>query len=68
MHQSTGIVADGYWRARSAVLPSIRAAVNAEYAERLAHADFLTRMRLRLQMSAEIQRRLDVQAPQHACY
>lgn len=68
MHRSLGIVADGCWRGRSAALSSLRAAVNAEYAERLEQADLWTRMRLRWQMSAEIRRRLNVIAPHHACY
>ncbi len=68
MQRSTGIVADGYWRARSSALPSIRAAVTEEYVERLVQANLWTRMRLRWQMSAEIRRRLNVIAPHHACY
>lgn len=62
------IVADGYERARAAELPSIRAQVELEYAERLHAAGWLERIRLRGEMQREVEKRLDRVAPRWALY
>ncbi|MCH8045301.1 MAG: hypothetical protein IID44_16445 [Planctomycetes bacterium] len=61
-------VADGHARACAAAETQVRAAVTAEYAERLKAASLLGRIRLRRDMEREIQRRISEQAPPWALY
>ncbi len=65
---SHSFVADGYSRARSAVEPEIRAAVAAEFAERLASASHRQRVRLWLVIEREIRRRVARIAPPAALF
>lgn len=62
------IVADGHARAQAAAETQVRAAVRAEYAERLKATSLLGRIRLRRDMEREIQRRISEQAPPWALY
>lgn len=61
-------VEDGFWRARSALEPVIRAEVRKEYAERLAAAKFVTKLAIWSEMDREVRRRLDAKAPSDALY
>ena len=61
-------VADGYDRAVEASAPRIRAEVEAEYAGRLASANWYRRLLLRLEMRREIRRRLERVAPPWGLY
>jgi hypothetical protein len=62
------IVADGYWRARTALEPKIRDEVAAEYADRLEQATTWLRWRITREMEREITRRVHSQAPPDALY
>jgi hypothetical protein len=68
MHRQTGIVWNGHLRAYRAWKPIVRAEVQAEYAERLERAGFWERLRLRLEMKFEIDRRIQEKAPSDALY
>ena len=68
MTKSNGIVAGGYWRARKAVAPQIREAVQAEYAARLQQASPAERRRLERELEREIERRIREKAPPDALY
>ncbi len=58
------IVADGHDRWWNGVTAKIRAAVSAEFEERLRAASVFRRLRVRLQIEGEIVRRLeDVKPP-----
>jgi hypothetical protein len=63
-----GVVADGNHRVRQAIEPQIRAAVEAEYAERWQAASLWRRFWLRREMNREVERRLELAAPSHAVY
>lgn len=63
-----GIVADGFWRARSAATPVIRAEVEADFAARLKTATLVERIKLKAAMRREIARRLKKAAPRQALY
>lgn len=62
------IVADGFWRARAANTPRIRAEVEAEFSERVNAAAFAERIKLKAEMRREIARRLEKAAPRAALY
>jgi hypothetical protein len=68
MTKPSRIIAGGFWRAASALKPSVRAAVLDDYAERLRHASFVGRLFLRLEINREIERRIHAQAPPDALY
>jgi hypothetical protein len=68
MTRSNHFVEYGYQLARAALEPGIRAAVAAEFAERLAVASLSERWRLRREMAREIERRLRKMAPPDALY
>lgn len=68
MDYGFSIVADGYGRARSALEPAVRAEVTAEYAEPLQKAGFWMRLHLRMEIAAEVRRRLDTRVSRDACY
>lgn len=68
MATASGIVANGYGRACAALEPEIRAAVAAEYAERLQKASALGRLWLKWVMKREIERRIHEKAPPDALY
>ena len=61
-------VEDGQERGEEATAPQIRAAVDAEYADRLASANWYRRLVLRLEMRREIRRRLERVAPPWGLY
>ena len=61
-------VEDGWWRARTALEPIIRAEVRKEYAERLAAAKWMAKAMVRAEMEREVIRRLDVKSPRDALY
>lgn len=61
-------VVTGYESAEAALLPEIRRQVEADFAERLSAAGLFRRWLLRLQIRAEISRRLDQQAPPDGLY
>ena len=61
-------VPDGCERARSAVEPEIRAAVAAEYSERLERAGLWARIRLRREIEREVKLRVSKVAPYDAQY
>lgn len=61
-------IVDGRDRAGKALEPSIRAQVEGEFAELIQNATFLRRIVLRRQITAEVKRRLDEQAPPDALY
>jgi hypothetical protein len=65
---SSDFVADGYERACDAAIDKIRAAVAADFAERLQTAGWWKRWRVRYEMRREIQRRLDRVAPPWGLY
>jgi hypothetical protein len=65
---SNHFVADGQARAHKANKPRIRAAVEAEYAERWHGATPWDRFWLRREMNREIARRLQEAAPSYALY
>ena len=65
---SSDFVADGYERACGATIEKIRAAVAAEFAERLQTAGWWERCRLRYEMRREIKRRLERVAPPWGLY
>jgi hypothetical protein len=65
---SNHFVEDGYERACDAAIDKIRAAVAAEFAERLQTADWWERWRLRYAMRREIKRRLERVAPPWGLY
>lgn len=56
-------VIDGCDRARAAIEPRIRRQVIAQFAEQLRVAGFWTRLRLRLEIEREVDRRLECRAP-----
>jgi hypothetical protein len=62
------IVHDGCERARSAELPSIRAEVEREYAERLKTAGLFKRLLLRREIRREVEKRLGRIAPRSGLY
>jgi uncharacterized membrane protein len=66
-HES-GYVADGCERARAAIEPQIRAAVERQYASRIATASIIQRWRLKRQMNRQIAERLAHIAPPNALY
>lgn len=68
MKQQNGIVADGFWRAWTALVPHVRGLVEAEYAEGLAAADDVERTRLHREMQREITRRVRAQSPWYGLY
>jgi hypothetical protein len=68
MTRSHHFIEYGYQLARAAFEPEIRAAVVAEFAERLAVASLIERWRLRREMAREIERRLRQTAPPDALY
>ena len=59
MHRHDHLLADGPDRCRAAMRPKVVAAVRAEFAERLARASLLGRVRLHFAMRREIRRRLN---------
>jgi hypothetical protein len=59
MHIRDDFVADGAERHTAAILPEIEAAVRAEFAQELAQASFLKRIRVHFLIRREIRRRLD---------
>ena len=61
-------VADGHERAVDAETPRIWAEVEAEYADRLAAANWFRRVWLCIEMHREVLRRLDEFAPADALY
>jgi hypothetical protein len=63
-----GFVADGHDRVRKAIKSQIRAAVEAEFAERWQAASLWRRFWLRREINREINRRLEQAAPSHALY
>jgi hypothetical protein len=67
-HPPMRFVADGHRRAREAMEPSIRAAVESEFAVQLKGASFWQRWRIRAAIEREIDRRIERMAPRHALY
>lgn len=63
-----GIVADGFWRARTASAPIIQAEVESEFAARLKTATLVERIMLEAEMRREMARRLEKAAPRGALY
>ena len=68
MNRTLQFVQDGYRLAYAALEPSVRAAVEAEFAERLAVASLIERWQLRRAMAREVERRLQQMAPPDALY
>ncbi len=68
MSDSPQFVADGADRLLDAIVTEIRAAVEEQYAERLANATLWERWRLRREMRLEIARRRDAAASPLALY
>jgi hypothetical protein len=64
----SSFVVDGYCRARDAAELRIRTEVEVEFADRLAAADFWTRVRLWREIAREVRRRLSRIAPPDALY
>ena len=64
----SSFVADGWWRARFASEPIVRAEVTKEFSERLHAAEQPDAERLRIEIEREIDRRLDRIAPANALY
>jgi hypothetical protein len=62
------IVEDGRQRAEEAMAPQIHAEVEADYAERLASANWYHRLMLRWEISREIHRRFERVAPPWGLY
>ena len=65
---SCSFVEDGFWRARVAIEPVIRAEVRKEYAERLDAAKLGTKAMVWAEMEREVARRLETKAPSDALY
>jgi hypothetical protein len=61
-------VADGYWRARTASEPYVRAEVLKEFDKRLQEAPLEELPSVQREMEQEVQRRLDQIAPPWALY
>ncbi len=61
-------VAFGHWRAEAAIRAQARAELETKFAERLANASFVERLRLWREMNREIERRVDSKAPHDALY
>ena len=68
MNKQLSFVDDGQHRAREALLPLIRAEVEAEYAERLQQAGLALRLLLRQEIRREVKRRVEQRAPCDALY
>jgi hypothetical protein len=68
MRQVDQIVCDGQSRAHAAIEPRVRAAVEAEFAERWQAASLWRRFWLRREITGEVERRLEQAAPSHAVY
>jgi hypothetical protein len=68
MQRQLRFVVDGEQRARKALVPLIRAEVEAEYAQRLEQANLALRLLLRQEMRREINRRVEQRAPCDAHY
>jgi hypothetical protein len=65
---ASSFVVDGCCRAQAAAELKVRTEVEAEFAERLAAADFWTRVRLWREITREVRRRLNRIAPPDALY
>lgn len=63
-----GLVADGYWRARFALLARVRAEVEAEYLMSWQEAGFWRRIWLRVEIRRETLRRIQSKAPVNGLY
>lgn len=68
MTDSKKFVADGFHRSRLVNEPEIRKQVEAEFAPKLANANWLQRWKIRKQIDAEIDRRCDGLASPDALY
>jgi hypothetical protein len=63
LHSRDHFVADGPDRHRAAILPAIEAAVLDEFAEQLAQLSLVKRLRLRVAIRREIERRVAAARP-----
>lgn len=61
-------VEDGQQRARVALLPIVRAEVEAEFADHVQEASAAGRLRLKIQIRREIERRVQSRAPADGLY
>ena len=68
MTKPNGLLADGYYRAYSAMEPHVRAEVTPAYAARLERASLWERLRIRREIEREIRRRIHEKAPPAAPY
>ena len=66
--QRSSIVADGRKRVIAGELAEIKRKVRAKYAQEMAEAGLLRRLRLRWKIRREIARELDRAAPRKALY
>jgi hypothetical protein len=68
MASSCSFVVDGWWRARKALEPVVRAEVRKEYDEPLATAKWGTKVLIWREMEREVNRRIEAKAPGDALY